>query len=76
MTIFVPKGSVAIRFSYMSTSLAFVCSHFAAHQNNISDRNADFEEAAKKLRSVCSEAYAYALTYMLLQGYPSTVTLF
>ena len=41
---------MAIRFNYLSTSLAFVCSHFAAHQNNISDRNADFEEAAKKLR--------------------------
>lgn len=46
------KGSVAIRFNYLSTSMAFVCSHFAAHQNNISDRNADFEEAAKKLRLV------------------------
>ena len=51
MTTTLTKGSVAIRFNYFSTSLAFVCSHFAAHQNNISDRNADFEEAAKKLRS-------------------------
>ena len=51
------KGSVAIRFNYLSTSLAFVCSHFAAHQNNISDRNADFEEAAKKLRSVSASSF-------------------
>ena len=41
---------MAVRFNYLSTSLAFVCSHFAAHQNNISDRNADCEVAAKRLR--------------------------
>ncbi len=44
------KGAVAVRFSYLGSSLAFVCSHFAAGQNNISDRNADFDEAAKKLK--------------------------
>ena len=43
------KGTVAIRFRYHSTSLCFVCSHFAAGQNNISDRNNDFNEAVKRI---------------------------
>ena len=43
------KGAVAIRFRYHSTSLAFVCSHFAAGQNNITDRNNDFHETVKKV---------------------------
>ena len=43
------KGAVAIRFRYHSTSMCFVCSHFAAGQKNISDRNNDFHEAAKNI---------------------------
>ncbi len=43
------KGAVAIRMRHHSTSLCFVCSHFAAGQNNITDRNNDFAEAVKKI---------------------------
>ena len=43
------KGAVAIRFRYHSTSLCFVCSHFAAGQNNITDRNKDYHEAVKNV---------------------------
>ena len=43
------KGAVAIRFRYHSTSLCFVCSHFAAGQKNISDRNNDYHEAVKSI---------------------------
>jgi hypothetical protein len=46
------KGAVGVRFNYLATSLAFVCSHFAAGQGNVSDRNADFDEAVKRLRCV------------------------
>uniref|UniRef100_A0A0K2U5M9 phosphoinositide 5-phosphatase n=1 Tax=Lepeophtheirus salmonis TaxID=72036 RepID=A0A0K2U5M9_LEPSM len=43
------KGAVAIRFLFHATSMCFVCSHFAAGQNNISDRNNDYAEAVKKI---------------------------
>lgn len=43
------KGAVAIRLRYHSTSLCFVCSHFAAGQGNITDRNNDFNEAVKRI---------------------------
>jgi hypothetical protein len=43
------KGTVAIRFRYQATSLCFVCSHFAAGQSGVSDRNNDFSEAVKKI---------------------------
>ncbi len=43
------KGAVAIRFRYHSTSLCFVCSHFAAGQSNITDRNNDYAEAVKRI---------------------------
>ncbi|CAJ0928820.1 unnamed protein product, partial [Mesorhabditis belari] len=44
------KGSVAFRLVVHSTSLCFVCSHFAAGQNEIPDRNADWQTAMRKLR--------------------------
>ena len=43
------KGAVAIRFRYHSTSLCFVCSHFAAGQSAITDRNNDYAEAVKRI---------------------------
>lgn len=43
------KGATAIRFVLYSTSLCFVCSHFAAGQNQISDRNADYAEITRKV---------------------------
>uniref|UniRef100_A0A1I7XYG1 phosphoinositide 5-phosphatase n=1 Tax=Steinernema glaseri TaxID=37863 RepID=A0A1I7XYG1_9BILA len=44
------KGSVALRMSVYTTSLCFVCSHFAAGQNEIKDRNEDFATALRKIR--------------------------
>ncbi|CAJ0579607.1 unnamed protein product, partial [Mesorhabditis spiculigera] len=44
------KGSVAFRMVVHSTSLCFVCSHFAAGQNEIRDRNEDWSTAMRKLR--------------------------
>lgn len=38
------KGGVAMRFTYYNSSICFVCSHFAAHQNQIKQRNDDFRQ--------------------------------
>lgn len=38
------KGGVLLRFVYYNTSLCFVCSHFAAHQKEIRQRNEDFRQ--------------------------------
>jgi hypothetical protein len=38
------KGGVLLRFIYYNTSLCFVCSHFAAHQKEIRQRNEDFRQ--------------------------------
>ena len=42
------KGAVAIRLLLHSSSLCFVCSHFAAHQSKVMERNQDFAEIFKK----------------------------
>uniref|UniRef100_A0A183C0F3 phosphoinositide 5-phosphatase n=1 Tax=Globodera pallida TaxID=36090 RepID=A0A183C0F3_GLOPA len=44
------KGSVAVRMTFDSTSICFVCSHFAAGQNEVTARNADFQTTMKKIR--------------------------
>ncbi|KAJ1358954.1 hypothetical protein KIN20_017539 [Parelaphostrongylus tenuis] len=44
------KGSVAFRMVVHSTSICFVCSHFAAGQNEVRDRNEDFTSAMRKIR--------------------------
>lgn len=36
------KGAAAIRFRFYDSTLCFVCSHLAAHQNNVAGRNSDF----------------------------------
>jgi phosphatidylinositol-bisphosphatase len=36
------KGSIAVRLTFNSTSICFICSHFAAGQNEIMARNNDF----------------------------------
>jgi phosphatidylinositol-bisphosphatase len=38
------KGGVLLRFIYYNTSMCFVCSHFAAHQKQIKERNDDFRQ--------------------------------
>lgn len=42
------KGGVTIRFRLHSSTLAFVCAHFAAGQHQVSDRNADYMEITRK----------------------------
>ncbi|XP_075922988.1 synaptojanin-1 isoform X3 [Petromyzon marinus] len=43
------KGGVAIRLQMYSSSLCFVCSHFAAGQSHTRERNEDYAEIARKL---------------------------
>eukprot|EP00743_Colponemidia_sp_Colp-15_P007681 GILK01008315.1.p1 GENE.GILK01008315.1~~GILK01008315.1.p1 ORF type:complete len:980 (+),score=193.72 GILK01008315.1:42-2981(+) len=43
------KGGVAIRFRMFDSSLCFVNSHLAAHQDNASGRNQDFRNLVAKL---------------------------
>uniref|UniRef100_A0A8D0H3M2 Synaptojanin-1 n=1 Tax=Sphenodon punctatus TaxID=8508 RepID=A0A8D0H3M2_SPHPU len=43
------KGAVAIRMLFHTSSLCFVCSHFAAGQSQVKERNEDFIEIARRL---------------------------
>ncbi|XP_016383863.1 synaptojanin-1 isoform X8 [Sinocyclocheilus rhinocerous] len=43
------KGGVAIRLLFHTTSICFVCSHFAAGQSQVKERNDDYNEIARKL---------------------------
>ncbi|XP_068082117.1 synaptojanin-1 [Anabrus simplex] len=43
------KGAAAIRCVFYSTSLCFVCAHFAAGQSQVSERNADYAEITRKI---------------------------
>ncbi|RWS24751.1 synaptojanin-1-like protein [Leptotrombidium deliense] len=58
------KGGVAIRMLFHSTSLCFVCAHFAAGQSQVYDRNADYGEITRKVtfpmgRSLNSHDYIF-----------------
>jgi len=58
------KGTVAISFTYNASSLVFLCSHFAAGQKEVQERNNDFSEAVKRLsfpngRTVLSHDYVF-----------------
>ncbi|XP_018420509.1 PREDICTED: synaptojanin-1 [Nanorana parkeri] len=43
------KGAVAVRMLFHTTSLCFVCSHFAAGQSQVKERNEDYNEICRKL---------------------------
>ncbi|KAJ8368533.1 hypothetical protein SKAU_G00085610 [Synaphobranchus kaupii] len=43
------KGGVAIRMLFHSSSICFVCSHFAAGQSQVKERNDDYSEISRKL---------------------------
>uniref|UniRef100_A0A1B6C9Y5 phosphoinositide 5-phosphatase n=1 Tax=Clastoptera arizonana TaxID=38151 RepID=A0A1B6C9Y5_9HEMI len=43
------KGAAAIRFVLHSSSMCFVCAHFAAGQSQVSERNADYAEITRKI---------------------------
>lgn len=44
------KGGSSIRMRFYDTTLCFVCSHLAAHQGNVSGRNANFATILEKTR--------------------------
>ena len=43
-TLRLNKGGAAIRFKLMDSTICFVCSHLAAHRENVAGRNADFHK--------------------------------
>jgi hypothetical protein len=43
------KGGVAIRFVVYSTSMCFVCSHFAAGQSQVKERCSDYAEISRQI---------------------------
>ncbi|XP_072901174.1 synaptojanin-1 isoform X3 [Hemitrygon akajei] len=43
------KGAVAVHMLFYTTSLCFVCAHFAAGQSQVKERNEDYIEIARKL---------------------------
>lgn len=43
------KGGVGIRLRLHSTSLCFICSHFAAGQSQFAERNSDYSEISRKM---------------------------
>lgn len=58
------KGGVAIRMRYFSTSLCFVCAHFAAGQHQVKERNDDYAEITRRIqfpmgRSINSHDYVF-----------------
>ena len=42
------KGGVSVRMQFYDSSVCFVCSHFAAHRENVAGRNADFASILNK----------------------------
>ena len=43
------KGGVAIRLLLHATSICFVCSHFAAGQSGVADRNSDYHDISSRI---------------------------
>ena len=73
------KGSIAIRFMFHSTSLAFVCAHFAAGQSQWKERNNDYHEITSRMNfpmvkyetgggsgSICNSVIEISLNFFLL----------
>uniref|UniRef100_A0A0K0FCM4 phosphoinositide 5-phosphatase n=1 Tax=Strongyloides venezuelensis TaxID=75913 RepID=A0A0K0FCM4_STRVS len=60
------KGSVSVRFTFYTSSFCFICSHFAAGQSQVKERNDDFLTTIRGLkypqgRSVESHDYIFWL---------------
>ncbi len=43
------KGGIAIRMSLFDSSVCFICSHLAAHRENVVGRNADFKNIIQRI---------------------------
>ena len=50
------KGGVSIRLQFYDSTLCFVCSHLAAHRENVTGRNADFANVYQKTTFDIGEA--------------------
>ena len=44
------KGAVALRFSLWRRTFTVITSHFAAHQHNIDERNANYQAIVRRLK--------------------------
>ena len=70
------KGTVAISLTLAASSLCFLCSHFAAGQSQVAERNSDYSEAVKRISfsnvgpNIVSLLHAHHLSpyTLLLQG--------
>ena len=43
------KGTVGVSLTFRQSSLCFLCSHFAAGQSQVAERNSDYQEAVKRI---------------------------
>lgn len=43
------KGGVAIRLLLHATSICFICSHLAAGQSGVNDRNSDYHDITSRI---------------------------
>jgi inositol polyphosphate 5-phosphatase INPP5B/F len=50
------KGGVSIRMQFYDSTFCFVCSHLAAHRENVTGRNADFANVSTKTTFDVGEA--------------------
>ena len=68
------KGTVAISLTLAASSLCFLCSHFAAGQSQVAERNSDYSEAVKRISfsnvgpDTVSLLFTSPTMYLLLQG--------
>lgn len=69
------KGGVAIRMLFHTTSICFVCSHFAAGQSQVKERNDDYNEIARKLTFPMVLVYVVKKCYFC-SGYDHLLLLF
>lgn len=54
------KGGVGIRLRLYNSSLCFICSHFAAGQSQVNERNSDFKEISRKMfNSIGKNLYSH-----------------
>lgn len=72
------KGGVAVRMRLFDSTVCFVNTHLAAHQNNVQGRNSDFHNVCKKLQfSVrSSSSSSSSSTQGGEEGKPSTIGIF
>eukprot|EP00808_Paulinella_micropora_P028360 g51978.t1 len=49
------KGATVVRFEIWNSSLCFINTHLAAHQNHVKQRNRDYREITKRLRFANAE---------------------